>query len=277
MVNTRIKKYSAEFIKNLIAVLTSIVMLVPLLLIVVNSLKNRYDADTMSLAFTNLTHIENYKTVIEEGNLIRTFFNSLFYSAVSVGINVILTTMAAFVIARNKTKINHMIYFYVVLGLAMPANYITLTKVMQLSHIINSQLGIILLYTAGQIPFSIFLIYGFISTIPRELDEAGIIDGCKPMTLFFKIIFPLLKPVIVTLIVLNFMGVWNNFIDPLYFLNNSNLWPMTLAVYNFFGRFSQQWNLVCADIVLTSVPVVLIYILGQKYIVSGITTGSVKG
>ena len=156
-------------------------------------------------------------------------------------------------------------------------NYVSLMKVMQLTMLNNTQIGICLLYAAMQIPFTIFLMYGFIGTVPRELDEAGIIDGCSPLSLFFRIVFPLLKPIIVTTIVLTFMNTWNEFITPLYYLSNSDLWPMTLAVYNFFGQFDTSWNLVCADIVLTSLPVVIIYLVGQKYIISGMTTGAVKG
>jgi len=108
------------------------------------------------------------------------------------------------------------------------------------------------------------------------LHEAAIIDGCNPSSLYFRIIFPLLKPIIATLFVLNFMSTWNDFTMSIYFLNESSKWPMTLAVYNFFGQFSTQWNLVCADIVLTCIPVLIVFILGQKYIVAGMTSGSVK-
>lgn len=271
------KKITIEIIKNLLIILTSITMVVPLLLIIVNSFKTRYEADTMSLSLPAVFHFDNYLTVITEGKLINSFFNSFLYSACSVAISVVLASMASFVISRNKTKLNNFIYYYILMGLVIPTNYITLTKVMQFTHLINTQVGVIILDAAGQVPFSMFLIFGFIATIPRELDEAATIDGCLPLRLFFKIIFPLLKPVVVTLVVLNFMGVWNDFVNPLYFLNSQTLWPMTLAVYNFFGRFSQQWNLVCADILLTTITVIAVYVFGQKYIVSGMTTGSVKG
>jgi raffinose/stachyose/melibiose transport system permease protein len=163
------------------------------------------------------------------------------------------------------------------LGIALPANYFTLTRVMQITHLINTKAGIILLYAAGQIPFGVFLIYGFLDTVPRELDEAAIMDGCGPLQLFFQIIVPMLTPVLVTAAVLSFLGAWNNFIMPLYYLNNSANWPMTLSVYNFFGQFQANWNLVSADILLTVLPVILVYLLAQRYILAGITTGAVKG
>jgi len=148
---------------------------------------------------------------------------------------------------------------------------------MQVTHLINTKIGVIILYAALQVPFSVFLIYGFVDTIPRELDEAAIIDGCRPPQLFLLVILPLLKPVLVTAGILNFLNIWNDFMIPLYYLNSSANWPMTLAVYNFFGQYQSSWNLVSADILLTIIPVVVIYLLGQRFIIAGMTSGSVKG
>ena len=108
------------------------------------------------------------------------------------------------------------------------------------------------------------------------MDEAALIDGCGPIRLFFCIIRPLLKSAIATVVVLTFLNTWNEFLSPLYFLSSSTKWPMTLSVYNFFGMYFKDWNLVCADILLTSLPVILVYLFGQKYIVSGMTDGAVK-
>jgi len=138
-------------------------------------------------------------------------------------------------------------------------------------------LGIILLYTAMQLPFMTFLIHGFVAKIPVELDEAAVLDGCNSISLFIRVIFPMLKPAIATASVLTFLNTWNEFVSPLYFLNSTQKWPMTLSVYNFFGMYFKDWNLVCADILLTSIPVLAVYLLGQKYIVSGMTAGAVKG
>lgn len=209
--------------------------------------------------------------------MVSSFFNSLLYATCSVLIIVIVVAAAAFVIARNRKGINNFIYYFILSGIAIPINNVALMKVLQALNLVNTRLGIILVYAAINIPLSLFLSYGFISTIPREIDEAAVIDGCGPIRLFIKIILPLLKPIISTLFVLNFMVVWNDFTMPLYYLNNSAKWPMTLAVYNFFGAFENSWNLVSADIILTLLPVLIIFILGQKYIVGGVSAGSVKG
>lgn len=272
------KKVFYEILTNLFAWIISLILIVPLILILFNALKTSLLASDMSLAFPQIPiQWSNFGVVIEKGKLIQSFFNSTIYSIGSVVLCTGLSAMCAYVLSRNRSKFNKFIYIFIVLGIAMPVNFVTLMKVMQVMNLMNTRIGVILLYAAMQIPFTIFLIYGFIGKIPVDLDEAGIIDGCTSLQLFFKIILPLLKPVLVTAIVLTFLNTWNEFVLPLYFLNSSTKWPMTLAVYNFFGMYFKDWNLVCADIVLTSIPVIIVYLLGQKHIVSGMTSGAVKG
>ena len=271
-------KFLKALISNIIAWTISIISLAPFLLILFNSLKTSQKAADMNLNLPGFPiQWENYAVVIEKGKLFVSFFNSCLYTIGSVLLCCILSSLAAYVLSRNRTRLTKLIYLFIVLGITMPVNYVALMKVMLFLQLHNTQLGIILLYAAMQIPFSVFLIYAFIAKIPVELDEAGIIDGCSSIRLFATIIFPLLKPAIATVIVLTFLNNWNEFISPLYFLSSSTKWPMTLSVYNFFGMYFKDWNLVCADIVMTSIPVILIYLFGQKYIVSGMTAGAVKG
>lgn len=273
----RAKKQIRAVISNLIAIGISLLVMVPLVVLFLNSFKSQGEANNMSLSLPKEWMFENFVVVIEQGKLISAFFNGLLYASVSVIITVIVVSAAAFVISRNCKGINKFVYYFIISGIAMPINNVALMKVMQALHLVNTRYGLILLYAAINIPLSLFLSYGFIRTIPREIDEAAVIDGCTPIKLFTRIIVPLLKPIISTLFVLNFMAVWNDFTMPLYYLNNSKKWPMTLAVYNFFGAFENSWNLVSADIVLTLIPVLLIFIFGQKYIVGGVSSGAVKG
>jgi raffinose/stachyose/melibiose transport system permease protein len=259
------------------AVLTSIVMAFPVYLVVVNAMKTKVEASSMGIELPTSLEWSNFATVIDKGKLVTSFLNSMLYATASTIIGTIVAAMAAFVLSRARTPVRRFLYFFIILGIALPINFVTLTAIMQATHLINTKLGIIVLYGATQIPFAVFLIYGFIASIPRELDEAAIIDGCTPMQLFFIVILPLLKPVLVTAAILNFLGVWGDFLFPLYYLNSSAHWPMTLAVYNFFGQYQQSWNLVAADILLTIIPVLVVYLLGQRFILSGLTSGSVKG
>lgn len=262
---------------NLIALVASLITFIPIYLVFTNSLKTRVEASSMSMALPASPQWSNFATAIEKGKLVTAFGNSLLYAFASTIIGATVSALAAYVLSRSRTRLNRVIYFFLIMGIAMPTNFVTLTKVMQVTHLINTQLGIILLYAASQIPFSVFLIYAFVETIPRDLDEAAIIDGCSPLRLFFSVIYPLLTPVLVTAAVLNFLGVWSEFLMPLYYLNSSTYWPMTLAVYNFFGQFQSDWSLVSADIVLTILPVIIIYIVAQRFILSGMVSGAVKG
>lgn len=270
-------KIIGRILGNVVAMLISLIVIIPLVVLFLNSFKTSGEANRMTLSLPKEWMFENYQTVIEQGKLLSSFFNGLLYAVFSVLIVVVVVSAAAFVISRNPKGINRFLYYFIISGIALPINNVALMKVMQALHLVNTQIGIILLYAAINIPLSLFLAYGFIGTIPREIDEAAVIDGCKPSQLFLRVIAPLLRPIVSTLFVLDFMSVWNDFTMPLYYLNNSRKWPMTLAVYNFFGAFEYSWNLVAADIILTLAPVLLVFIIGQKYIVGGVSAGSVKG
>jgi len=267
----------AEISFTLLGLAVAAVFLTPVAVIVINSLKTAADSTTMTLAFPADPQWQNFAVVVERGKLATTFLNSLLYASVSSLVIVFFASAASFVLARRNDRVSNLMYYFMVLGTALPVNYIALMRVMKALHLINTAPGIILIYIAIGIPISLFISYGYISTIPRELDEAAVIDGCSPVQLFFTIIAPMMLPVAVTVFVLNFMSTWNDFIMPLYFLNATARWPMTLAVYNFFGMFQTSWNLVSADIVLTSLPVLLVFLFGQKYIVGGLTSGAIKG
>ena len=178
---------------------------------------------------------------------------------------------------RNRSRSNRVIYIVMLLGLVAPINYIATVKVLQGLHIINTYTGAILLYTAQYIPFTVFIYYGFIGSIPRNLDEAAMIDGCRGIRLFFNIIFPLLKPVTMTAVIINMLNCWNDFIVPLYFLNSSKKWGMIMLMYNYFSQFVSSWNLVCAVMLINIAPIVILYIFAQKYLIAGMTAGAVKG
>lgn len=273
----KMRKTVLSGLKQLLCLFLGVIILAPFYVALVNSFKTKGEASDMSAALPSALQWGNYLVVIQKGKLVMSFLNSLLYSTASVTLCVLLAVMAAYVISRNRTRLNRVMYYFLVLGIVLPTNVVALMKIMQVIELNNTRIGLVLIYAAMNIPFSIYLAYSFISTIPVELDEAGVLDGCSPTGLFFRVIVPLLKPVLVTVFMLNFLGIWSDFVMPLYFLNSSKLMPMTLAVYNFFGRYEMQWNLVSADIVLTALPVILIYLVGQRQIISGMTAGAVKG
>lgn len=277
MVSGRKNKVLETVLKNILAWGAALLVLIPVALILLNAFKGNGEAITMTLELPKTWNFSNFATVIEKGKLVRSFLNSLLYAGLSTILTVVLSSMAAYVFSRRRSRGMSLIYMYVVLGMVIPVNYVTLTKIMQVTTLNNTWYGIVLLYTAMQIPFSVFLIFGFVSKIPVELDEAAILDGCNPLQLFLQVVFPMLKSAVITAGVLCFLNTWNEFIMPLYFLHSSEKWPMTLAIYNFFGQYEMSWNLICADVILTCLPVVVLYVACQKYIVGGQTEGAVKG
>lgn len=277
MVQSTKNKRLQIFLKNVLAWFASLLVLIPMALILLNAFKADGETMTMTINLPKTWVFSNFATVIEKGKLIRSFLNSLLYAGGATILTVVTGTMAAYVFSRRRSKGMNMIYMFVVLGMVIPINYVTLTKVMQITHLNNTSIGIILLYVALQTPFTVFLTYGFVSKVPVELDEAAVLDGCSPFTLFIRIVLPMLRPAVITAGVLCFLNCWNEFMMPLYFLNSSEKWPMTLAIYNFFGQYELKWNLICADVILTCAPVIILYLTCQKYIVGGQADGAVKG
>lgn len=257
--------------------LISLVVLLPLLLILVNALKTPAETNVLTLNLPQKWQFVNFIEVFRETNIIHSFFNSLLVTVLSIGLSVFLGTIAGYVLSRNRDSFNNKIYAFFLAGMIVPVQIIALVQVLQVVHMMDNYAGVILVYTAMFIPQSVFMVYGFVSTIPKDMDEAAIMDGASPWNLFIKIMMPLLKPIIVTLFITQFVFVWNDFQMPLYLIKSSKNWTIVLGVYNFMGQYNSQWNMVCAYILLCTLPVVIVYLMGQKYIIDGMVAGAVKG
>ena len=271
------KKKLSIIVKHLICLLLCVIIIAPFFLVLVNSFKTKGEAARMNLSLPTTWHFSNYLEVINQAKLATGFMNSMLYALSATTVGVLFSAMASYVLSRNRTKINKFIYYFLICGLFFPVNYVTLVRVFNWMNLTNTRIGIILVFTSGMIPFCVFTIYSFVATIPRDLDEAAVIDGVSPAGLFFRVVLPLLRPTIMTCFILQFMSVWNDFLTPLYLSSKSKLFPMTMSVYQFFGKNGSYWNYVFADIMLTIIPVVIVYAIGQRYIIGGMTTGSVKG
>lgn len=159
----------------------------------------------------------------------------------------------------------------------IPVQTISTIKLQQMLHIYGEYMGVIIICVVFNISFAVFLYTGFFKSIPREIDEAAFMDGASTLQTFFYIIFPIAKSATVSVASLIFLGIWNDINIPLYYMSDSKLWTMSITIYNFFGQYYQSWNLVFANIVLIALPVFLIYVLSQRYLVAGLTVGAVKG
>lgn len=272
-----------QFIGECIGFLLSLLVIIPFLLIVLNSFKDLGNANQLKLNFDGISIkqiAENYVTVFKEANLLTSLLNSFTVTFFSVILIVIFSSMAAFIVVRRKTKAinvtNNLIIAGLTLPVAMVPTYFMLSK-LNMTTGAPAVIGAILVYTAVNFSFSFFLFTGFIKGIPVELDEAAVMDGISPMGLFFKIIFPLLKPAVVTVVISEALTIWNDFGISLYLLNSSERSTVVLTTYLFMGQKSSQWNLLFADVVMVSIPIIVLYFCLQKHIVAGLTAGAVKG
>lgn len=271
------KRKSMTVVKALLLWALSIAVFIPLLIILFNSLKTQGEAVSMSFSLPEKPMFVNYAEVMEQVDIGRAFFNSVVISVCTMLIATAGAALTSFVLVRRRSKLHRFLYYFFLTGLVAPLNMVPAILVLQKLHLMDSLLGLILLYSALVTPFSVFLYYGFINSVPRELDEAAIIDGCSASGLFWKVIFPLLKPVTVTVLILNFMNAWNDFITPFYVMNSSEKLPMTTMVYSFFGQFQRSWHYVSVIMIMIIVPIIIVYAVGQKYIIAGMTAGAVKG
>lgn len=271
------KQKAGLLLKEIFFWVLSLIVIVPFLIVVFNAFKTKPEALNMALSLPTEWHFENLKTVWEQGDILKSLGNSLVISVISVSITVVASSMCAYVISRNRTRTNRFIYTYFAMGLMVPVSLVSIVKVLRVLHLYNTLPGTILVFIALIMPLSVFLYYGFITGVPQELDEAAVIDGAGAFRIFTQIIFPLLKPVTVTVIMINFLNVWNDFQIPLYTLPDPDKAVIVQKVYNFYGTYTASWNLVSVTILYAILLILAVYIFGQKYIISGMVAGSVKG
>lgn len=265
---------------ELVSLLLCLIVGIPVYQVVIGSFKDQAGASELSLSLPEKWRIfENYSQVFVEGRIALAFFNSSFVTLISVAVILAVCSTSAYVLQRRKNRFTAWFEKMLIVGMILPGSIITSYKLLYEMHLTgaHSYWGVIFLYISGAYAFTTFLYISFFHGIPRELDEAGIIDGAQGLRLFREVIVPLLAPINATAFIINFMSLWNDFGTALYFLNNPDRYTLGLTVYFFYGQRSAEWNLVFADLVLISLPVILAYAFLQKYIVSGLTAGAVKG
>jgi raffinose/stachyose/melibiose transport system permease protein len=256
----------------------SLVVLIPLYFALVNSFKVEAEANLLRASLPKRWAIlENYLEVIERGNIFVAFKSSMIVTFATVVLAIIFASMAAFVMERKKTKMSGLLDFFILMGIIVPPSIVPTFFLLKLLALHGTYQGVILIYIALYTPVSIILYKGYFKTVPREIDEAAIIDGCNFTQLYWRVVFPLLKPVSSTVFIIIFMSVWNDFTIALYFLNTPNRFTLPLTVYFFFGQYFNSWNLVFADVILIALPVVAVYFFAQKSIIAGMTAGAIKG
>ncbi|MEK3794841.1 carbohydrate ABC transporter permease [Paenibacillus sp. FSL R7-0204] len=271
---------AGKIILEVILVLLSLLFLYPLFLTIINSLKSFGEVMTDVIALPQKLTFSNYAYVWEFINYPRLFLNNFIITGVGLLGIVFISSIAAYKLARTKTRWSGVLYFLCIMPMLIPFQSIMLT-VLQTAKNLNlseSTWGLGLLYWGFGAPLAVFIYHGFVKGIPTEIDESATIDGASGFRLFFSVIFPLLKSVTTTIVIIDVMWIWNDFLLPLLMVNGSpETKTLTLAAYTFVGQYTSDWQYAMTAMVMAVLPSIVVFIFLQKYIVKGVVAGAVKG
>ncbi len=259
----------------------AVLFLAPILIVFMNSFKGRFFISDAPFALPDadtFVGLKNYISGIAKTGFIQAFGYSLFITVFSVAAIVLFTSMTAWCITRVKSKVSTIIYYLLVASMIVPFQMVmfTMSKIANILRLDNP-IGIILIYLGFGAGLSVFIFSGFIKNIPHEIEEAATIDGCNPIQLFFLVIFPILKPISITVAILNAMWVWNDYLLP-YLVIGNNYKTIPIAVQYLQGGYgSRDMGAMMAMLILAVVPIIIFYLTCQKYIIKGVVAGAVKG
>lgn len=254
--------------------------LYPLFLVVINSFKSFSEITTDVIALPSRLRFENFQKAFELMRYPNLFANTLLATAIGTCGVVLVSSAAGYKLSRTKTKYSALALIVCIAPMMIPFQsfMIALVKVARTLRLTGSVEGLGIIYWGLGVPLSLFMYHGFVKTVPKELDECALIDGSSTLRTFFVVIFPILKPVTVSVIVLNAMWMWNDFLLPLLVLSGAKAsQTLQLAAYNFFGQYKIEWHFAMAGVLLTITPAVIFYLALQKHIIKGMMAGAVKG
>lgn len=257
-----------------------IIYLSPLVLMVSGSFKSYSEIMTNVLSAPQKFTFANFQSVFTSMNYPKAFFNTLVVTVIGVAGIVVISSLAGYKLSRVKTKYSYILFLFCIMPMMIPFQsfMITLVKISRNLGLIGNLYGLGIIYWGLGAPLSIFLYHGFVKSIPHELEECAMIDGCTPFRMFVSIIFPMLKPVTASVIVVNAMWIWNDFLLPLLIIGSGEeAKTLQLAAYGFMGQYKMEWQNIMAAAILIIIPALVIYLIFQKNIVKGMVAGAVKG
>ncbi len=279
-VSLKTKRMISKSIMILCLTVIAAIYIYPVFLMFMNSFKSFGEVVGNVLALPKSLNFDNYVYVIDKIKYGKLFCNNVIITVVGLVGIVVFSSMAAYILERRKGAYSKFAHTLIITPMLIPfqAIMITLLKSMNVLHLSGSKIGLGVQYWGFGIPMATFIFYNFMQTIPKELDESAKIDGASTFKTFVSVIFPLLKSVTVTVIVLDVMWIWNDFLLPLLMVNSSNeTKTLVLAAYTFVGQMNTKWHYALTAMVLAIVPSIIVFILLQKYIVEGVVAGAVKG
>lgn len=254
------------------------VFLYPFYLVVLNSLKTNKEVILDALAFPESINFGGYIKAFERMNFFQSFLNSLVVTVGSIILIVLSAMMCAHLFARKNWKINQIIFMIMVASMIIPFQTIMIPIVKNFSalDLTDNLFAVMIFYMGAHVSMAVFMYHGFIKNIPYELEEAATIDGCGQLGIMFRIVFPLLKPITSTIIIMDVLAIWNDFLLPYVLLYKDSLKTLPLMTYSFVGQYSTDYTLVTSALVLTMIPVIILYLLLQKQIIEGVSQGAIK-
>ncbi len=276
--NKKMMNYIGIGIVTILMILAALFTLSPILLALLNSFKTNGEIYTNILSLPTEWQFDNYISAFTKTNYLKSLFNTIFLVTLSVTGIVLAASLAGYKLARTKTKLSAILFGVFVLSMLIPFHSIMIGLV-KVSHDLRVQgplWGLAIIYVGIGSPMAIFLYHGFTKNIPREIEEAAMIDGCNEFKLFFKIVFPMLKPITATIVILNSLWIWNDFLLPMLMITNKDNYTLLLSTKMLFGQYSSDWSRILAILILALLPIMIVYVFMQKYIVKGVSDGAIK-
>ena len=267
-----------KLILSILGILVGFIFISPFYIIIVNSFKTKKEMFTSVLAAPkNFGYFDNYIKALEGLDFTVSLRNSIIITFCSIFLIVIFSSMTAWMLQRTNNKLSNIIVFIFISSMLIPfqAVMLPLIRLMGKLNLLNMP-GLVFMYLGFGTSLSVFLYHGFMKGIPKELDEAATIDGCSKWQTFWLIIFPLLKPITITVSILNLIWIWNDYLLPSLTINKEGSQTIPLKVFFFFGEYTKQWHLALAGLTISIIPVIIFYFLMQKHIVKSVTAGSIK-
>lgn len=262
---------------EILGVFLGLLWLSPFYLMIVNSFKTKREIFADTLKLPEGFNFDNYVEAFAELDFLKTFLNSVLITVVSVVIIIVFSSMAAYALSRNKSKMSTIIFFMFVAAMLIPFQSVMIPLVTIFGKIeLLNRSGIIFMYLGFGASLSIFLYHGTLSGIPKSMDEAATIDGANRFQIFWYIIFPMLKPITVTVAILNTIWIWNDYLLPSLVINQEGMETIPLKMFFFFGEYTKQWHLALAGLTIAIIPVIIAYFFAQREIIKGISEGAVK-
>lgn len=276
---------STSILLEVIAWVSGLLMLLPMYIMFVNSFKGRAEIFTDTFGLPKSFSFEYYAAAMDKMNFLSAFKNSLLVSVISIGLIIIFSAMTSWMLVRLKNKLSNGILLLFVGTMLIPFQSVMIPLMQYLNKwdipslnfsMINTHYGLIFMYIGFGLSMSVFLYHGFIKGVPIALEEAAMIEGCNTWQTFWKVVFPMLTPITMTVGILNLLWIWNDYLLPSLTLTSPTLRTIPLSTFFFFGEFTIQWNLAMAGLVVSIIPVIIFYLFAQKYIIKGVMAGAVK-